>query len=60
MDDTVFKIAVAAFLHDIGKFAERAGMELSTEYLDGNAALYQPSYRGRYTHKHAVCTLREL
>ncbi len=56
MDDTVFKIAVAAFLHDIGKFAERAGMELSTEYLDGNAALYQPSYRGRYTHKHAVYT----
>lgn len=23
MDDTVYKIAIAAFLHDIGKFAER-------------------------------------
>jgi HD superfamily phosphodiesterase len=28
MDDTVYKIAIAAFLHDIGKFAERGGMNV--------------------------------
>ncbi len=56
MDDTAYKIAIAGFLHDIGKFAERARMEVSREYLDSNAALYQPSFKSRYTHKHAVYT----
>lgn len=56
MDDTVYKIALAAFLHDIGKFAERAGMDVTQEYLDNNAALYQPEYRHHYSHKHAVYT----
>lgn len=56
MDDTVYKIAIAGFLHDIGKFAERAGMEVSQGYIDNNAALYQPSFQSRYTHKHALYT----
>ena len=56
MDDTIYKVAIAGFLHDIGKFAERADMQVSREYLDNNAGLYQPSYQGRYTHKHAVYT----
>ena len=56
MDDTVYKIAIAGFLHDIGKFAERAGMEVSQEYIDNNTALYQPSFQSRYTHKHALYT----
>jgi CRISPR-associated protein Csm1 len=56
MDDTVYKIAIAGFLHDIGKFAERAGMEVSREYLDNNAALYQPLFQSMYTHKHAIYT----
>lgn len=68
MDENIYKIAIAAFLHDIGKFAERArgskekGDEFEAafysdeEFLDANASLYQPFYGGRYTHKHAVYT----
>jgi len=58
MDDTVYKISIAGFLHDIGKFAERADMPVSKEYLNNNAGLYQPYYKtqNRYTHKHAVYT----
>ena len=58
MDDTVYKIAIAGFLHDIGKFAERAGMDVPTEYLNNNAGLYQPynKVQNRHTHKHAVYT----
>jgi len=56
MDDTIYKIAIAGFLHDIGKFAERADMQVENSYLDNNAFLYQPSYQGRYSHKHAVYT----
>ena len=37
MDDTVYKISIAGFLHDIGKFAERADMHVSKEYLNNNA-----------------------
>lgn len=53
---TVLKIALAGFLHDIGKFAERAGWSLSEEYIQNNSLLYQPLFRGRYTHRHAVYT----
>ncbi len=56
MDDTVYKIAIAGFLHDIGKFAERADMPVSNEYINSNAGLYQPYYQHHYTHKHAVYT----
>ncbi len=56
MNDTVYKIAIAGFLHDIGKFAERAGMEISEEYVANNAPLYQPSFQSRYTHRHALYT----
>lgn len=45
MDETVLKIALAGLLHDIGKFAED-GMYASPEFLNGNADLYQPSYKG--------------
>ncbi|HHT9125981.1 MAG TPA: type III-A CRISPR-associated protein Cas10/Csm1 [Candidatus Brocadiia bacterium] len=56
MDDTIYKIAVAGFFHDIGKFAERGNMNVSQEFLDRHAALYQPCYKGEYTHRHAVYT----
>jgi len=56
MDDTIYKIAIAGFLHDIGKFAERAGMEITKEYVDNNETLYQPLFQGRYTHRHAIYT----
>ena len=58
MDETVYKIAIAAFLHDIGKFAERADFNVSMEFLNNNADLYQPYIKeqNRHTHKHAVYT----
>jgi len=57
MNETVLKIAIAAFMHDIGKFAEDA-LNVSLEYLNGNADLYQPfnKIERRYTHRHAVFT----
>lgn len=68
MDDTIYKIALAGYLHDIGKFAERAevaahaktelrpGFFPDVEFLNSNADLYQPHFQGRYTHRHAVYT----
>lgn len=56
MNETIYKVALAGLFHDIGKFAERANMEVSQQYLDNNAALYQPFYNGRYSHRHAVFT----
>lgn len=56
MNETIYKIALAGLLHDIGKFAERADMNVSQEYLNNNAGLYQPFYKNHYTHKHAVYT----
>src|SRR3990170_5380167 len=67
-DETIYKIAIAAFLHDIGKFAERAsvaekqsdnletGFYLDEQFLINNMDLYQPHYNDIYTHKHAVYT----
>jgi len=56
MDETVLKIAIAGFMHDIGKFAEKDVWNIPEQFLLDNADLYQPHYQGRYTHKHAVCT----
>jgi CRISPR-associated protein Csm1 len=65
MDETVYKIAIAGYLHDIGKFAERAeaekeiaGFHISPEFFTNNVDLYQPynKKQNRYTHKHAVYT----
>lgn len=55
MDDTIYKIATAGYLHDIGKFAERAGMAVSNEFANNNA-FYQPFFNGTYSHKHVVYT----
>ena len=58
MNDTIYKIALAAFFHDIGKFAERAkgNFHIDPEFLNGNTDLYQPFFNGIHTHKHAVYT----
>jgi CRISPR-associated protein Csm1 len=67
-DETIYKIAIAAFMHDVGKFAERAsvaerqwddidaGFYLDEQFLTNNMDLYQPHYNNVYTHKHAVYT----
>ena len=56
MDDTVLKIALAAFMHDIGKLVPRETLHISEEYINNHADLYQPFYQGRHTHLHAVYT----
>jgi len=58
MADTVIKVALAGFVHDVGKLAERAGMEVSRTYAEDNAGLYQPYNRdqNRHTHQHALYT----
>ncbi|MCX7817523.1 MAG: type III-A CRISPR-associated protein Cas10/Csm1 [Syntrophales bacterium] len=57
MRETVLKVALAGLLHDIGKIAEYAmETEVDQDYLDRNAILFQPVFRGRYTHRHATYT----
>ncbi len=55
MDETVTKIALAGLLHDIGKFAED-GMYASPDFINSNEGLYQPTFNGQPTHRHAVYT----
>lgn len=57
------RMALAAFLHDLGKFAERARIaEAKTQIGDGNTSqainehLYCPQFNGRRTHIHAAYT----
>ncbi len=71
MDETIYKIALAGYLHDIGKFAERAhdknktavgneekghGFFPDEKFMNDNMDLYQPHFKDKYTHKHAVYT----
>lgn len=56
MDATTLKVAMAAFFHDIGKFADKDTLGVSEEYIDNNAGLYLPFFNGRYSHHHAVYT----
>ena len=56
MDETVCKIAMAGFFHDIGKLVDREIMDISQEYIDNHSGLYLPFFNGRYTHHHAVYT----
>ncbi len=56
MDETVLKIAIAGFMHDIGKFADKDTFNISEQFLMDNVDLYQPHYKEIYTHRHAVNT----
>ncbi len=55
MDDTTLKIAIAAFIHDIGKFADKESLDVTERYFNNNA-FYLPFHDGHHTHKHAVYT----
>ena len=56
------RIALSAFLHDLGKLAERAGFEITQEMLENNQQLYCPHHkeftdaRGWFSHLHAAYT----
>lgn len=57
MLDSTTRIALAAFLHDIGKLAERAGIDHAGR-LDAHKTLYCPWHRegGYHSHVHAAYT----
>ena len=56
------RVALAAFLHDLGKFAERAKIDTSSETLESNQQIYCPHHKkstddkGWFSHKHAAYT----
>ncbi len=56
------RIALAAFLHDLGKFAERARISASQETINSNKHLYCPHHKpyldakGWFSHVHAAYT----
>lgn len=58
--DASCRLALAAMLHDLGKFAERAGLFTASPQVPANEQLYCPKHErdGRlwYTHKHAAHT----
>ncbi len=56
--DASCRVALAALLHDLGKFAERAGLEADQNTIEANQHLYCPFRQesGYFTHKHAAYT----
>ena len=63
IQDASSRVALAALLHDLGKFAERARIpEAQVKDADGNTrqvvneGLYCPHYSGRPTHVHSAYT----
>lgn len=52
------RVALAAILHDIGKFAERAAIEIDASSLNTNKHMYCPFRQdtGRHSHIHAAYT----
>ncbi|WP_295455536.1 hypothetical protein [uncultured Thiodictyon sp.] len=54
------RLALGALLHDLGKFAERAGIEINAETLAVHLQLYarrqEAGGRQWYTHRHAAYT----
>lgn len=61
--DASTRVALAAYLHDLGKFAERAGIaEAEVKNNEGNSLKdiniqqYCPNFNGRYSHVHAAYT----
>jgi len=38
MDDTTLKIAIAAFIHDIGKFADKESLGVTEQYINDNSS----------------------
>lgn len=49
------KVVLAALLHDVGKFAQRAEVPLSRTTLQMENLICK-SYQGRYSHKHVLWT----
>jgi CRISPR-associated protein Csm1 len=58
------RVALAAYLHDLGKFAERADMPVEKNKLEIHLQMYCPKHeaggRTYYTHRHAAYTALAL
>jgi CRISPR-associated protein Csm1 len=58
--DASCRVALAAYLHDLGKFAERARLEAHDDRLETHLQLYCPRQEAGgkvwYTHRHAAYT----
>ena len=59
--DASSRVAFAALLHDLGKFAERAAPEIPVERLDAHLTNYckwhdKPGGHGYHSHRHAAYT----
>lgn len=52
------RVALAAYLHDLGKFAERAGIFAKHPHLDAHLQTYCPFHQpgGWFSHRHAAYT----
>ena len=57
MDHNTLKIAMAAFFHDLGKFAFPNLFEIPSENVDYKRTLYQPHNHSQYSHCHALHTV---
>lgn len=55
-ESTCLIMAIGGFLHDLGKVVDPTVLDLPKDYQEQNADLYQPSYQGRYSHRHALLT----
>lgn len=58
--DASCRVALSAYLHDLGKFAERANLDVDGDRLDTHLALYarrnEAGGRTWYSHRHAAWT----
>ncbi|MCF6246496.1 MAG: type III-A CRISPR-associated protein Cas10/Csm1 [Desulfobacula sp.] len=57
MDPTTLKVSMAAFFHDMGKFAGKKELEIPSQNINpDDKPLYLKSYKGTYSHYHALYT----
>ncbi|MEO5365642.1 MAG: type III-A CRISPR-associated protein Cas10/Csm1 [Magnetococcus sp. WYHC-3] len=54
--DASCRVALAGLGHDLGKFAQRAGLEVPPAHLEGEKVAFCPVRDGRYSHVHAAYT----
>src|SRR5699024_6165787 len=60
--DASCRVALAALLHDLGKFAERADIPVSKQQLESHKTIYCPwntvgsGHQGYHSHVHAAYT----
>jgi CRISPR-associated protein Csm1 len=56
LNPTVLKVAMAGFIHDLGKFIDINCLDIPGDYLENNAGAFLPVWNGKYSHRHALHT----